>query len=159
MRLGIVSDTHGHVPYAADAVGMLDQFDVAAVLHCGDVGSGEIVRLFSKWPSHFVLGNVDHGPTIRAAAAEWGATFHGTFASLSLAGLRIAVLHGDDTRRLAETVRSGEYALVCHGHTHVAGRRLEGKTVVLNPGALYRATPHTLAIVELPTLETQIIAV
>jgi uncharacterized protein len=159
MRLGIVSDTHGHVPYAADAAGMLDQFDVAAVLHCGDVGSREIVRLFSKWPAHFVVGNVDHGRTIREAAAECGATFHGEFASLSLEGLQIAMLHGDDTRRLAETVRSGAYALVCHGHTHVASRRVEGKTVVLNPGALYRATPHTLAIVELPSLQTQIIAV
>jgi uncharacterized protein len=159
MRLGIVSDTHGHVPYAADAVRMLEEFAVDAVLHCGDVGSGEIVRLFAKWPAHFVLGNVDHGPTVRAAAARCGATFHGPFASLSLEGRQIAMLHGDDGRRLTETIEGGRYALVCHGHTHVASRKVVGSTVVLNPGALYRANPHTLAIVELPSLETEIIAV
>ena len=159
MRLGIVSDTHGHVPYSADAVRMLAEFEVDTVLHCGDVGSGEVVRLFAKWPAHFVTGNVDHGPTIRAAAAACGATFHGPFAALELGGVRIAVLHGDDTRRLAETIEGGLYGLVCSGHTHVAARRVVGSTVVLNPGALYRATPHTLAIVELPSLETEIIAV
>src|SRR5688572_22391971 len=119
MRLGIVSDTHGHVPYATEAVRMLEQFEVDVILHCGDVGSREIVRLFSKWPAHFVAGNVDHGPTIRAAAAECGATYHGAMASLELSGVRIAILHGDDGRRLAEAVAGGEYALVCHGHTHV----------------------------------------
>jgi putative phosphoesterase len=159
MRLGIVSDTHGHVPYAADGARMLEAMDVAAVLHCGDVGSREIVRLFSKWPAHFVAGNVDHGPTIRDAAAECGSTYHGAFGTVEIGGVRIALLHGDDSRRLAEAIGGGEFALVCHGHTHVAGRRLEGSTVVLNPGALYRATPHTVAIVELPSLETEIIAV
>jgi putative phosphoesterase len=159
MRLGIVSDTHGHVLYAADAVRMLDQFDVTAVLHCGDVGSREIVRLFSKWPAHFVAGNVDHGPTIREAAAECGATYHEAFGSLEFDGVRIALLHGDDSRRLTEAIEGGKYALVCSGHTHVAQRKVVGTTVALNPGALYRANPHTLAIVELPSLETQIIAV
>jgi len=159
MRLGIVSDTHGHVPYATEAVHMLEAFDVETVLHCGDVGSGEIVRLFAKWPAHFVAGNVDHGPTLRAAAAGCGATFHGAFGDLTIAGVRIALLHGDDGRRLAETVAGGEFALVCHGHTHVAVQKFAGSTLVLNPGALYRATPHTLAIVELPSLETQIISV
>jgi putative phosphoesterase len=159
MRLGIVSDTHGHVLYATEAVHMLEEFEVDTVLHCGDVGSAEIVRLFAKWPAHFVLGNVDHGPAIRAAAAQCGARFHGAFGDLTLAGVRIALLHGDDTRRLAETAAGGEYAMVCHGHTHVAGRKFAGSTVVLNPGALFRATPHTLAIVELPSLATEIIAV
>jgi putative phosphoesterase len=159
MRLGLVSDTHGHVPYATEAVRMLEQFEVDVILHCGDVGSREIVRLFSKWPAHFVAGNVDHGPTIRAAAAECGATYHGAFAALELSGVRIAMLHGDDGRRLAETVAGGEYALVCHGHTHAAYRKFEGSTLIVNPGALYRATPHTFAIVELPSLKTELIAV
>jgi hypothetical protein len=29
----------------------------------------------------------------------------------------------------------------------------EGKTLVLNPGALFRANPRTIAIVEVPSLE------
>ena len=59
MRIGVVSDTHGHVPFTRDAVRMLEQLEVELVIHCGDVGSVEIVSLFSAWPTHFVLGNVD----------------------------------------------------------------------------------------------------
>ena len=42
---------------------------------------------------------------------------------------------------------------MCYGHTHVAAIERHGKTLALNPGALYRANPHSLAIVDLPELE------
>ena len=32
-----------------------------------------------------------------------------------------------------------------------------GETLVLNPGALYRANPHSIAVVELPSLEATIV--
>jgi hypothetical protein len=42
--------------------------------------------------------------------------------------------------------------------THGRVRRtLEGTTLVLNPGALYRARPHSLAIVQLPAREVTIL--
>jgi hypothetical protein len=34
-----------------------------------------------------------------------------------------------------------------------------GGTMALNPGALYRANPHSLAIVELPDIDATIIPV
>jgi predicted phosphodiesterase len=48
---------------------------------------------------------------------------------------------------------------VCYGHTHVAESHLEGRTLVLNPGALYRATPHSIATVDLQTMEATIVPV
>ena len=72
--------------------------------------------------------------------------------TLEVAGVKIAFLHGDDLRLLDETIRSGQWNLVCHGHTHVVRQEQIDNTLVLNPGALYRATPHTLAVVELPSL-------
>ena len=54
-------------------------------------------------------------------------------------------------------IASGDYDLVCYGHTHAAEQHREGKTLVLNPGALYRADPHSLAVVELETLEATIV--
>ncbi|HVU86670.1 MAG TPA: YfcE family phosphodiesterase [Pirellulales bacterium] len=154
MLLGVVSDTHGHVDYTREAVRMLEGFAPAAVIHCGDIGSPEIVPLFAAWPTHFVLGNVDEGADeIEEAIAAAGQTNHGMFGQLSLSGCRIAFLHGHDTQRLRETIRSGAWDLVCSGHTHKRDLRREKKTVVLNPGALYRATPHSLAIVDLATLD------
>jgi predicted phosphodiesterase len=47
---------------------------------------------------------------------------------------------------------------VCYGHTHLAAIERLGRTLSLNPGALYRANPHSLAIVELKSLEATIIA-
>ncbi len=160
MILGVVSDTHGHVQYARNGVRMLESFGVAAVLHCGDIGSETIVPLFAAWPTHFVFGNVDVGDTadeLRAAIERAGQTCHDRFGSIELAGAKIALLHGDDERLLTRTIANGVHAIVCHGHTHVPRREHIGRTLVLNPGALYRATPHTIAIVELPSLKSEIV--
>jgi uncharacterized protein len=162
MHLGIVSDTHGQVPYAREGVRMLESFKVQAVLHCGDIGSVEIVPLFAAWPTHFVFGNVDTGSyarELRAAIEQAGQTCHGVFGKIELAGSRIALLHGDDTGRLAQTIADQAFDLVCHGHTHVARNELVGRTRVLNPGALFRATPHSIAVVELPSLKAEILSV
>ena len=157
MRIGIVSDSHGHVINTRAAVRMLESLEVEQVIHCGDVGGDEVVGLFSPWPTHFVYGNVDDRRLLGRAIAAAGQTFHEAFGSIELAGRRIAFLHGDDTALLRQTSTSGEWEIVCHGHTHVARQTQVGRTLVLNPGALYRATPHTLAYVELPSLEATIV--
>lgn len=159
MLLGVVSDTHGHVEFARCGVRMLESFPVERVLHCGDIGSAAIVPLFAPWPTHFVRGNVDHDAAIQAAIQQAGQAFHGRFASLELEGVKIALLHGDDQRLLSQTIADGLHQLVCHGHTHVSRLERVGQTLVLNPGALHRANPHTVAIVRLPQLEAEIIPV
>lgn len=152
--IGVVSDTHGHVAYTRQGLQMLESFEVEAVLHCGDIGGTEVVPLFARWPTHFVLGNVDlYEPELETAIRGAGQQFHGRFGRLQLGGRRIALVHGDDFHALAAAVASGEHDLVCTGHTHLAKQERRGATLVLNPGALYRAQPHTVAIVDLETLE------
>jgi uncharacterized protein len=90
---------------------------------------------------------------LRKAIRAAGLHCHDRFGELELAGCKIAFLHGDDNPRLRSAVASGDYDLVCQGHTHVARQQQFGRTTLLNPGALYRANPHTLAVVELPGLE------
>jgi len=139
---------------------MLQEFPVEAVLHCGDIGTTEIVSVFKPWPTHYVFGNVDYDvQSLRAAIRKAGHTCHERFGSLELAGTKIALLHSDDEAAFRAAATSGEYQLVCYGHTHVAKQQIIGQTLVLNPGALYRATPHTLALVELPGLTVQIVSV
>lgn len=158
MLLGVVSDTHGHVAFAREAVRILESMSVDAVVHCGDIGAVEIVPLFAAWPTHFVFGNVDgDGVSLRRAIASAGLHCHERFGQVDLAGVSIAFLHGDDGRLLDETIASGRHRLVCHGHTHVARNQKVGGTLVLNPGALYRANPRSLAIVELPEVRAMII--
>jgi uncharacterized protein len=154
MRIGVVSDTHAHLFNTQAAVRMLESCAVELVLHCGDIGSPEVVRLFDPWQAHFVFGNVDDDlPALRAAMKAGGHTCHERKGELNLAERRIAFLHGDDGRMLSQLIASGQYDLVCHGHTHLAAHQVRGRTHVLNPGALYRAQYHSLALVDLPQLE------
>jgi putative phosphoesterase len=158
MLLGVISDTHGHIANTLTAVRMLESLQVAAVVHCGDIGSPDIPKLLAAWPAHFVFGNCDHDvDELRSAITENGMACYGLFGNLQLGGRRIALLHSHDARLFRQVTTSGEYDLVCYGHTHQAEQHRAGKTLILNPGALYRATPHSLAVVQLDTMEATIV--
>jgi len=89
---------------------------VECVLHCGDIGSSEIVPLFGRWPTHFVFGNCDHDHDELTRVIELTEqTSHGQFGSIELGGCRIGLLHGHDSRRFRETIASQKYGLVCYG--------------------------------------------
>jgi putative phosphoesterase len=153
MRIAVVSDTHGNIGSTSAAIRQLATHDVAVVLHCGDIGSSAIIPLFAAWPAHFVFGNVDYDEAELARAIDKaGQTCHGQFGRLELEGRQIALIHSHDRDLFEETVGSGKYDLVCYGHTHSAEQHRAGRTLVLNPGALFRATPRTFAVVDLPTL-------
>ncbi len=158
MRIGVLSDTHGHVVNTRKAVEVFARQGVERLIHCGDIGSAEVVRLLARWPADYVFGNVDHDARALSVAIEAaGQVSHGQFADLTLAGRRVAVLHGHDFRRLQETTACGDYDLVCHGHTHVVDKHFQGNALILNPGALFRAPRHTVAIVELPSRSAEIV--
>jgi putative phosphoesterase len=153
MLLGVVSDTHSHVEYTQDAVRILKRRGVEAVLHCGDIGSASIIPCFSDLSTHFVLGNVDwNRDELRSAIVEAGQTFHGRLGRLELDEKRIAFLHGDDEMVLRELIGSAETDLVCYGHTHVAEHHRENGKLVVNPGAVWRSRPPSVAVVELESM-------
>jgi putative phosphoesterase len=158
MRLGVVSDSHGHVELTRPAIRMLESLEVDRVLHCGDIGSAAVVELFAAWPTHFVFGNCDGDRhELAAAIAVAGQACHGDFGELEFEGKRIALLHSHDARRFHQALHDGKWDLVCYGHTHVAAVELFGDTLSVNPGALYRANPHSLAIVDLPAMQATIV--
>ena len=154
MRIGVISDTHGHVERTMRAVRMLTSLEVERVIHCGDIGSPSIPPLLDGWPTDYVDGNVDHDTNdLSQAITAAGGVFHGRFADLEIAGIRIAVLHSDDQRRFQDTIANGSWPLVCYGHTHIAKLEEVQAVKVLNPGALYRTAMPSLAIVDLPSLK------
>jgi uncharacterized protein len=158
MKIGVLSDTHGHLQRTRAAVWLLKRQEIACVLHCGDIGSVEIVRELDQWPGHFVGGNVDQGlERDLAAAMSAQQTWHNQFADFILAGRRIAIAHGHDRKRLEATMFNEEFDLVCCGHTHQRQERRIGRTLVLNPGALYRTSTPGCAIVDLATMEVQML--
>jgi putative phosphoesterase len=152
LRIGVLSDTHGHRAKTERVVDVFHRRQIDLVIHCGDTGSPEIVELLSPWPAHFVFGNVDDPSEIRPAIVRLGKVCHERFGAIELDGLHIAFLHGDDGNLFRETAQSGQWDLVCFGHSHVAEISQRGPTKLLNPGAVYRSARPSVAIVEIPAL-------
>ncbi len=152
MKIGVISDTHGEVEFAQRAVRILHGQHVDMAIHCGDIGAA-VVPLLQGLKTHFVFGNIDDPDRIRQAITDPQHELHDELGTLELEGRRVAFLHGDDVRLLRHMIQSGEWDLICHGHTHSFYREFEGKTLVLNPGALSRTSRPSLAVVDLATLE------
>ena len=158
MRIGILSDTHSRYATVARALVALRERGVDWVLHCGDIEDAETVALFRGLTTHFVFGNCDDdADELRAAIEQAGMACYGQFGNLELGGRRVALLHSHDAKLFRQVCTSGDYDLVCYGHTHHAEQRRNGKTLILNPGALFRATPHSIATVDLATMEAMIV--
>jgi uncharacterized protein len=151
MNTGVISDTHGDARLTRRALDILDALQVDLVLHCGDVGI-EILPLLGGRKVHLVAGNIDDADALRAVTADSGHTFHDQFGALEIEDCRVAIMHGHDVTLLRHTIQSGQWDLVCHGHTHVFSQSREGSTLVLNPGAVSRTSFPSMAIVELPSL-------
>jgi putative phosphoesterase len=152
MKIGVLSDSHGRVDGVREALEAFRARGVELVIHCGDIDDAETVRAFAGWTTHFVLGNCDRWDSggIRRAVAEVGVTLHEPFGHLDLAGRQIAWLHGDQSDLKRDVERSNHYDYLFYGHTHVAEQHQTGKTLIVNPGALFRARPKTCLVLELP---------
>ncbi|MDR1959611.1 MAG: YfcE family phosphodiesterase [Planctomycetaceae bacterium] len=154
MFLGIISDTHGNAPLVFEAVHQFKKFHVSQIIHCGDIGTAEVVRLFTEIPTDFVFGNCDTmRETLKQVILESGQKCHGDFGSLTREGKKIAFLHGHQQRRFQTELESGNWDLICFGHSHQAEFSTIGKTYILNPGALYRVITPTAAILQVPEME------
>ncbi len=150
MHLAVISDTHGHILNTKRAVGVIESFNPVAILHCGDIGSTEIPGLFSKWPTHYVIGNVDSNTIeLETAIKKAGGIYHQNFGDITIHDKRIALLHSHLSNVLESTIESELFDIVCYGHTHQAEFHIAQQTLVVNPGALFRAKTHTIAILDI----------
>ena len=156
MRIGVLSDTHGHWAKTERVVNVFQRRGIDLLIHCGDIGSPEVVELLAPWPAHYVFGNVDDPAEIRPAIVRFQKVCHERFGTIELGGRQIAFLHGDDSHLFRQTVQDGRWDLVCFGHTHQAEVSQRGPTKLLNPGAVYRAASPSVAIVEIPSLAVEL---
>ncbi|HMO51731.1 MAG TPA: metallophosphoesterase family protein [Kiritimatiellia bacterium] len=156
MIIGILSDTHGDVRRTAKAIALLKAHQPEHILHCGDLGSFDVLAELAagfmepRIPVTCVLGNVDNGND--DLMSPWPhVRIEGRFARLTLGGKRIALIHGDDFLRLRQACESGDYDMVCTGHTHQREDSRHGQTRIINPGALHRTREPGCAVLDLAT--------
>ena len=149
MIIGILSDTHDHADWMAAGIRSLQKGRAEFFIHCGDIGGQECIDLLAGLPSAFVFGNCDFD---RAALARYAASIdvacYGNFANLELDGKKIAVIHGDDYKLKQRLLDAQEHDYLLQGHTHVRRDERIGRTRIINPGALHRATVKTVVTLD-----------
>jgi putative phosphoesterase len=162
--LGILSDTHGRAPETAL---VLQAAGATAFVHCGDVGDGAVLEVLAGQKAWFVWGNTDDpGPLLTGHALSLGLSPPtGVPLRLSLADRCLLVFHGHEPEfsrlidlsegkggpRASAALAGVDYVLF--GHTHrPQDIRIESVRFV-NPGALHRAHPRTVATLDLATDE------
>ncbi len=151
MKVGILSDTHDQVARTAAAATLLVDAGASAFIHCGDITVPQVIYELSARPSYFVFGNCDDDLAgLRQAIEGLGGTCLGDGGLISLGGRRIAVTHGHLGREFDRLEAMAPHYLLS-GHTHCADDRRLGPTRWINPGALHRAKPWTVALLDLET--------
>ncbi len=160
MKIGILSDTHGNLPATAKAAHLFSVAGVGAVLHCGDIGSSDVLAELStvfhplEVPVYAVFGNVDlYSSDWKFSPSNIGVQLFGRFGEVELEGCRMALLHSDDQTRYDKTISSGDFDFVFSGHSHEVHDHRVGATRCINPGTAGRGVPGTCAILDLSSGE------
>ncbi|MFA6134275.1 MAG: metallophosphoesterase family protein [Phycisphaerae bacterium] len=151
MIIGIVSDTHGDAGPLRTALEMFRAGGASAVVHCGDIGSACVAVLGqSGLDCYLVAGNMDRQiEAIAEQARQCGVAFSSEVITVPLGdGRFLAATHGHTCSVVTDLIAQKKYPYVCHGHTHAWRDQRIGSVRVINPGALHRASVHTVALLD-----------
>ena len=140
MRVAIVSDSHGHAAALAGALGVLSDQGCDAIVHCGDISNRSSVAALgaAAAETYLVAGNMDRRyHDLADDARRVGVHFSPRCIEVPLGGgEHMAVTHGHDGHLLDGLIAGGQFAYVCHGHTHRRRDERNGRVRIICPGAL-----------------------
>tara|TARA_Y100000589_G_scaffold320749_1_gene351015 strand:+ start:314 stop:838 length:525 start_codon:yes stop_codon:yes gene_type:complete len=160
-KIGLLSDAHGRGRITATAAELLVQEGARRLIYLGDVGSPEVIDALlvehpdkpgQTIPVNLVFGNVDWDVAdLTRYAKELGIQVDHPVGRMEFDdGSAMVYFHGDQSSAfdgpLHEQVR-----YLCHGHTHMVKDDRVGKTRIINPGALHRASSYTVALLDTQT--------
>ena len=147
--IGIISDTHENENAIRNAVKIFKSRNVDFVVHCGDIISPPMLEHFKGLRMKFVYGNNDgerSGLNERAKSFGWEEVADEK--EFEYKGKKFYVYHGTKREILDNAIKSNKYDYVLTGHTHIKRDERAGKTRVINPGALFRIYPRTIALLD-----------
>jgi putative phosphoesterase len=165
MKICIVSDSHDRADPLAQAVREAAAQGAGMVIHCGDVIGTQTLRgaLSVGLPMHVIHGNNLGDPV---SLSRWSREsngqlhYHGADARLELGGKRVFVVHYPEYGYAMAC--TGDWDLVCCGHSHVAGIErvanvVNGTSLLVNPGTVAGlAAPATWILGDLVTMQFEV---
>jgi putative phosphoesterase len=138
MQVGLISDSHDHVPHIEQAVQIFKERRVDLVLHAGDYCSPFTIPPFDGLRLKGVFGNNDGDHYLLMQKSEAiGAELLGSFGDLEVGGKRIALYHGTDAPITSALEQSGNFDTVISGHTHEKKAEHVNGTLAINPGTAH----------------------
>lgn len=167
-RIGFLSDSHGQAATTRQAVRVLIAQGVDLLIHLGDVETVQVIDALVESldasgnpdpPVRIVFGNVDFDADALADyARHLGIAVDHPAGRVTAAGKVVAYHHG---HRGAEIKRAldeqADYFV--HGHSHLVRDEMVGRTRMLNPGALYRASRYTVGVLDAAANEWRVLEV
>jgi putative phosphoesterase len=165
MKICIVSDSHDRADPLAQAVREAKALGAEAVIHCGDLIGAQTMKpaLAAGLPVHAIHGNNIGDPQAmqyQSRMSKGQLQYYGPDAKLELAGKSVLVVHYDNYGYAFAC--TGEFDLVCCGHSHKAeARRVTnvkgGSSWLVNPGTVAGlAAPSTWILGDLDTMNFEI---
>ena len=145
-RVGLLSDSHGRAERTARAVDALLAAGADTLIHAGDIETDEVLDCLAGHNAHLVWGNCDWDRAgLERYARDIGIAVHGDAGEVTVDGVRIAFTHGHLPPAMRSAMALGAAFLV-HGHTHERRDEVVDGVRIVNPGALHRARPFTVAL-------------
>lgn len=155
MRIGLMSDSHDHLPRITQAIETFNRRGTDLVIHAGDFVAPFVLAPFDKLRCDWrgVYGNND-GERAGLERRSEGRIVAGPL-RLELEGRRLTVIHILEELDL----HRDQGDVVIFGHTHQPEVRRENNLLLVNPGETYgwlhgRAT---VALLDLPALQVELI--
>ncbi|MCX5658920.1 MAG: metallophosphoesterase family protein [Planctomycetota bacterium] len=160
-RLGLLSDSHGRGEITRRAVELLLQHRIDRLIHLGDICCESVLDAMivvapetksgdtaTRVPASLVLGNNDFDRDKMILYAQtMGLDVADPVGRMQVEAGELVYLHGDDESAMARALRA-KPAYLCHGHSHLRRDERSGPTRIINPGALYRATEYSVAVLD-----------
>ena len=168
MKIAVISDTHDHMNNILEAVSIINERSVDALIHCGDFVAPFVKIWFDNLNDSIkknffgVFGNNDGERLFLKQNLGQICQFpqNGHELLLELGGKRIFVSHMPQQKTIEALTHSGKFDIILTGHTHaMRNEKYENGVLVVNPGELcgYLTGKSTFAIIDTDKMESEII--
>ena len=159
MRIGVVSDTHNHLPNVGRIVELFNAARVDRVIHTGDITQARTLDAFARlhMPMHGVFGNNDvERDALAPAIARHGFVFVDPPLRLQWHGRSIVVVH--DPRDF-DALELPPDTIALHGHTHMHRIERFGAGLIFNPGECAGHMPgfNAIGVLDLDGLDIELL--